>query len=223
MRVLLTRPEAQARETARRLMALGHQAVLMPLAEIRALQAVLPPGHFDAAALTSANGAAHAATGLIDPLKALPLFAVGTRTAAAARRRGFADVRESAGDAGALAALVIKTLGPGARIAWLCGESRDAAFAGILAAAGLLAETVATYETAEIAPGALPAADAALLYSPKSAERLVRAMPMDRLAGMRLICISRAAADALPPQLTAEAEVAATPDEAAMLALLGPS
>lgn len=223
MRVLVTRPEAQARDTAQRLAALGHQPVVAPLAEIRALDAVLPPGHFDAAALTSANGIVHAGPGLIDALKHLPLFAVGARTAEAARRRGFADVRESAGDAAALAALVIGSLAPGARIAWLCGQTRDPAFAGILAGSGRLAEPVVTYETAEIAPVAMLDADAALVHSPKSAQRLVQAIPLETLARMRLICISRAAAGALPPQLAAKAEVAATPDEAAMLALLGPA
>ena len=55
----------------------------------------------EAIAFTSANGVALAGPQL-DRFLALPAFAVGAATAAAARARGFADVRTAEGDASAL-------------------------------------------------------------------------------------------------------------------------
>ncbi|MEJ1938075.1 uroporphyrinogen-III synthase, partial [Nostoc sp. NIES-2111] len=105
MRVLVTRAADDAGATAERLRALGHTPVLAPLGSVRTLPAAWPDPLPDALAATSA----HAFPGLM-PLPAeagqIPSFAVGDRTAAAAREAGFATVETGQGDGGTLAALM---------------------------------------------------------------------------------------------------------------------
>ena len=83
MRVLLTRPIDDARRSATRLRALGHQAVLSPVIEIVALPCVLPRQAFEAVALTSAHAAQFLSPADIARLASLPAFAVGARSGAA--------------------------------------------------------------------------------------------------------------------------------------------
>src|ERR1700689_2967092 len=105
MRVLVTRPYDDALETAAKLKALGHDAILAPLLEIRfhdgdeialdGVQAILA---------TSANGvralARHSAR------RDVALFAVGRQSADVARAAGFRDVRSADGDGATLAQAV---------------------------------------------------------------------------------------------------------------------
>ena len=53
MRILLTRPKADAERTAARLAALGHQTVISPVIEIVATGSALPGVFFDAMIATS--------------------------------------------------------------------------------------------------------------------------------------------------------------------------
>jgi len=83
-RVLITRPEPGAVQTAKRLRALGWKPVCLPLTEISPLPAELPAGcKFDAVAIPSANAIRHARPALLRALAGLPVFAVGQRTAEA--------------------------------------------------------------------------------------------------------------------------------------------
>ena len=93
MKVLVLRPQPGADETAARARALGLDVVVAPLFSVRPLAWTPPdPGAFDAVMLTSASAARQAAEGLA-PFRALPCYAVGEATAAAATEAGFADVR----------------------------------------------------------------------------------------------------------------------------------
>ncbi len=83
----------------------------------------LPSGPFDALLATSR----HAFTQGPDLQrwgKRLPVFAVGRRTAEAARAAGFDDVRIGAGDGEGLATLVRLTLPRPARLLYLAGRDR---------------------------------------------------------------------------------------------------
>lgn len=93
LKLLILRPQPGADETAARARALGLEPIVAPLFTIRAV-AWEPPaaGSFDAIMLTSANAARRAGAGL-DAFRALPCYAVGEATAAAARDAGFGDVR----------------------------------------------------------------------------------------------------------------------------------
>lgn len=104
-RVLVTRPEPGAAETAQRLRALGFEPVLAPLLRIVPRPGpARPPGEVAAIAITSVN----AIPALPPALHGTPLFAVGDATAAAARAAGCTDVRSADGDARDLASLILR-------------------------------------------------------------------------------------------------------------------
>jgi len=105
MKLLIVRPQPGADESAARARALGLEPIVAPLFETRALDWTPPDPHlFDAVLLTSANAARLGGESL-GPLLALPCYAVGERTAEAARAAGFSDVRTGPSDGLALAAM----------------------------------------------------------------------------------------------------------------------
>src|SRR5690606_28928954 len=129
------RPADDARRTALQLAADGHQAVVEPLLTIEPVAVSAPSGPFAAATITSANAARVAATDArLAGFRALPLYAVGARSAAAARAAGFRDVSEAGGEAGSLAAL-LRARVPGARVLYLAGEQRARDVAALVAPA----------------------------------------------------------------------------------------
>jgi uroporphyrinogen-III synthase len=105
LRILLTRPEPDASETAARLQAGGHEVIVAPLLTIAIAPPPSDPPDPKAIILTSRNGVRALATwpqaaGWRD----LPVFTTGAATARAARDAGFTDVRTAASDAADLAA-----------------------------------------------------------------------------------------------------------------------
>ena len=100
VRLLVTRPEPDASETAARLNALNIETVVDPLLIAETLTTTLPPADgFAALAATSANAlrALHN-RGELPRLLKLPVYAVGDRTAAVAREFGFEEVISAGGD-----------------------------------------------------------------------------------------------------------------------------
>src|SRR5579864_2318694 len=117
MRVLVTRPEGDARETAARLKALGHQPIVAPLISIKFIDGPdIDLTRVQALIATSSNGVRALArrTRRHD----IALFAVGQQTAETARQEGFAKVHSADGDAVALENLVASSVvaGTGALI-----------------------------------------------------------------------------------------------------------
>src|SRR5690349_4237099 len=109
-RVLVTRSEPGASETAERLAAMGYLPVVEPLFEVEPIPGVIVPA-FDALAFTSANGVRVFAK--LSPRRDGPVFCVGARTAETARELGFADVTSADGDVGALEQLILASLPAG--------------------------------------------------------------------------------------------------------------
>jgi len=233
MRILLTRPAPDAARTASSLRAAGHDVTVDALLAIARVAFDAPAGDYGAVAATSANALRIAGS---DPrlarFKALPLFALGDHVAEVARAAGFGKIESAAGDAAALAALLARRLPAGARVLYLAGEARARDLAAMTAPAALSIDTVVVYraepaerlreETAQkLAAGEF---DAVLHFSPRSAETLLalaRAVGLDAaLRPLRHLCLSDAVAAKLAPAGLAT-EVAATPDEKALLALLG--
>lgn len=226
MRVLVTRPEPGATRTAAHLAALGHAAVVAPLLEIEPVSPALPEGPFDALAFTSPNGVE--AYGRVEDL---PVFAVGPRTAEAARRQGFDDVRDCDGDAIALVRHIARTLPQGARVLHPVGADQAADLAALLAPHGIRVDSVVVYRAvaARRLPADLAAAlqaggiGAALHFSPRSARTLIACAQadglLDALRGLTHLCLSPAIASVLSAAQMA-ATVAEAPNEAALLALL---
>jgi uroporphyrinogen-III synthase len=232
VRVLLTRPVAEARRTARQLEQAGHEAIHAPVLVIRSLGAALPPGPFAAFVATSGN-----AFSQLDPVPSLSLadrevFCVGDQSAAAAAKAGFRHVRSAAGDARALAGLLVATFPAGTRLLYLAGRERKAELEQFLLAAGLdvaVAE-IYTAEPVRVLPeegrealrsGTL---DGVLHYSRRSAAALVRlaeaAGVLPELRGLTQFAISEDSAAPLRRAGCDRVAVAATPDETSLLALL---
>src|SRR5882757_2587529 len=110
MAVLVTRPLPDGETTAADLRARGFEAIAAPMLRFE------PFGFRDdedvaygAVIVTSVNALRAVEPGLSgSSLLKLPVFAVGERTAAAARAAGFADVIAGEGDAAALRDLVLE-------------------------------------------------------------------------------------------------------------------
>ena len=235
MRVLVTRPAEQAQGTAEALERLGHNPLVAPLLAIRLIEH--PELSFDnvqAIVVTSAN-AVRALARLSAP-KSFPMFAVGRRTAEAARCGGFSRVMSADADADALAAMVAANANPAkGSLLYAAGTDTAGDLAGALARSGFSVRRSVLYEA--IAAPALPqplraalaahAIDAALFFSPRSAEifaSLVMRAGLPPSCCQRLIacCISSAVADRLGTLAFADTRVAARPNQDGVLALLGP-
>ncbi|WP_420960717.1 uroporphyrinogen-III synthase [Brucella sp. IR073] len=230
-RILVTRPEPGASRTARRLDEMGYAPVVLPLSETVPIAAKLPPGRYDAVAVTSVNALRHADPASIQKLLHLPVFAVGEKTAGAARAAGFSNVTAAGGDGAALAQTLAVTLKGQANVLYLAGRVRRSDFEEKAVAAGLLLAVCETYDTAPIDYGDLRQRlgdapfDAALVYSIFAAEALAalaeRAeLPENFLRQTQFLCLSPRISESLPAQWQARALVAARPDEQALFNLL---
>jgi len=206
VRLLILRPEPGASETAERAREMGLEPVVAPLFAVRPLAG--PPvaaADYDAVLLTSANGARHAPAGLTG----LPCFAVGERTAAAARSAGFADVRCGPSDGAAAAALM--TSAGVARALHLCGRDHLG-----VEAPGVAIERRAVYAAEPVSHRRFTGPAVALLHSPRAAARFAE-LAGDR-AAIAVAAISAAAAAAAGDGWAAKA-VAAAPRDQALLEL----
>jgi uroporphyrinogen-III synthase len=231
MRLLVTRPEEEGRRTAEALRAQGHEVLLAPLLRIEpVIDANFGAPPWSAVLITSANAARAVA---LHPRKselvALPLLAVGDRSAEAARAAGFADVTSAAGDALDLARVAAaRFAGCCAPLLYLAGEDRARDLPAELGQ--LPVRTVVVYRAvkAEHLPPAVQAAlaagrlDGVLHYSRRSAEAY---LALAEAAGLREkalaplhYCISARVATALTgaPRI----RVAAEPNDPAMLRLI---
>ena len=232
MRVLVTRPEPGASRTAKRLSALGHEPVLLPLTGIAPLPTpAIAAADFDAVTVTSANALRNTAEEVLAQAARLPCFAVGDETARLAGEAGFAAVASADGDAGDLAALMKQRLPDGSRILYLCGRLRRPTFEAALSEAGFEVAALETYETlpADYTPESLAAhlgketIDLALVYSAEAAIALVRLMHAETLVKLSpaplFLCISTRVAAILSGEQH-KTLVAAEPTEASMLSAL---
>lgn len=232
MRLLLTRPEADARRTAGLLRARGHSVVIAPLLRIETI-AEAEIGAGAAIVVTSANAAqAVAAHRQKTALCHLPVFAVGARTAHAMREAGFAAVTSADGGVGELSRLVAARMPKGASLLYLAGADRAGDLAGDLRGQGFAVETIVIYRA--VAPTRLPDAAAGALagglhgvlhFSRRSAESYVDAA---RAAGQLAValkpahfCLSAPIAQPLQRAGATEIHIARKPTEAALVELIG--
>ena len=191
MRILLTRPEAEAERTAAALRERGHEPIVAPLLSIEILfDADLDAGPWTAILITSANAVrAVAGHSRHDELREIPVFTVGAHSAQAMRAAGFTDVTSADGNVNDLAKLVVARMKPGAPLLYLAGEERSGDLAGMLREQDFAVDTALVYRVvaAENLPQhavtALAAGiDAVLHFSRRSAEAYVNAA---RNAGLR--------------------------------------
>jgi uroporphyrinogen-III synthase len=223
VRLLVTRPEPDASETAARLRALDIEAVVEPLLVAQTLSTTLPPREgFAALALTSANAvrALHD-RGDIPRLRGLPIYAVGDRSAAEARGLGFAQVVSAAGNIDDLIALLANA-GVDGPILYPTARQHAGDLAKALAPHGVMVITVPVYEMnpVEGLSADLGALDGALFYSRRTAETFARLAPDagDR-ARPGMLCLSEAVAEPLIAAHFVRVSLADHPSEEAMMAL----
>lgn len=114
MRVLVTRPEPDARGEADKLRARGYEPVLAPLLEIEFLKGVpLDLDGAQAVVITSRNALrALADHPQREEVAALPLFAVGEATAWAGRQFGFSEVTIGPGTGAGLPPIIRREVHP---------------------------------------------------------------------------------------------------------------
>ena len=122
--MLIIRAQPGASETAARGAARGLDCRIVPLFTAQSVLWEAPEaGRFDAVMLTSAHAPRHAGPGQA-VYRALPCYAVGESTAAAAAQAGYTDVRCGSGDGDALLALIERD--GVRRLLHLCGRNRRA-------------------------------------------------------------------------------------------------
>jgi uroporphyrinogen-III synthase len=238
MRLLLTRPRAEAERTAAALRTMGHEAAIAPLLTIATLpDAVIGPGPYAAVLMTSGNAArAIAEHRHRTSLAGLDCFAVGSQTAAAARQAGFANVVSADGDGDDLAKLIGERLRERTKpLLYLAGDDLARDMAAELAPHGLRIELVVVYraQAARSFPPDVAAAlragqfDGVMHYSRRSTAIFVdcvRAAGVEaEAARLRHFCLSDRASEPLAAINAKSILVAQKRDESAMLALVSAS
>jgi hydroxymethylbilane synthase len=170
MKLLIIRPEPGASATAARTKAVGYDPVLLPFFEIRARAWAVPdPEGYDALLITSANAVRHAGPGLRS-LSALPIHAVGERTASAARDAGLTVA--SVGASGVEDAIETAVDAGHHRLLWLVGEEHKKP----VLPESLRLDTVICYAAEALplpadAAEAIASVDIVALHSPRAARR----------------------------------------------------
>lgn len=193
MRVLLTRPMEDSRATAARLAGMGHSTIVSPLLDIHYRENLsLDFTNVQGLVVTSLNGAR--ALARITERRDLPVYAVGTQTAAHLEQSGFAEVKDADGDAIALANAIAGWTKPArgallhvggadvtgklrTRLIELGFELHREILYDAIAATDLTTETQTALQRREL--------DAVLLYSPRSAGIFVACL---NKAGLRDAC-----------------------------------
>jgi uroporphyrinogen-III synthase len=232
VRLLVTRPEPDGERTGAALRARGHAVLLAPLLRMEPIGCEIPDGSYGAVVMTSANAARAIENHPVrDALMALPAFTVGRRSAQAARDAGFADVRAADGDKTDLVALIRAQYADRRPLLYLAGEER----AGELdpAAVGASVEMVVIYRAVAVERFPLAvvvalrngALDGVLHFSRRTAEAFLACAAHADVLNQALaplhLCLSRQVAQPLIAAGAVGIRVAARPDEAAMLELIG--
>jgi uroporphyrinogen-III synthase len=232
MRMLVTRPEPDARDTAARLAALEIEATICPLLSFETLPTSLPEAEgFAAIALTSANALrALEERGMLAGYGGLRAYTVGDRTASYARECGFADVVSAGGTLADLAELLAHAGLPGP-VFYPTGREQSGDLAKSLAPYGVMVIGAQVYAMNPV-PG-LPmdvredliegTIGAALFYSRRTAETFARLAGdgIGRSVRTRLgmLCLSEAVAEPLVDAHFVRVGLADYPSEEAMMGL----
>jgi len=230
--MLVTRPEPDAQSTIQRLEALGIAAAAGSLMSLDVLETSLPPADgFAAMALTSTNALrALAERDALADYHNLPVYAVGPRTAFAARELGFQQVTDTGGTFEELVNVLSRT--PlGGPVFYPAGRHLSGDMAKALAPFGIMVVLARVYDMVPVE--ALPDATAAglrdgsigavLLYSRRTAELFVAAMAerldRERRSALAMLCLSEAVAEPLIEAHFTRISLADRPDEDAMMTL----
>lgn len=212
--LVVVRPEPGNAATCARAHVAGFAAVALPLFAVVPLAWTPPdPAAYDALVLTSANAVRHGGSGLAT-LLALPVLAVGERTAAAARAAGFTVA--CVGECDAATLLAEPAAQAFARALQLAGRDRVSMVAPTIAAT----VTVYASEAVAVAPADLArlVGTTVLLHSARAARRLATLLDAAKVARTDVAVAAFSAAVATAAGTGwASITIADTPDDAALL------
>ena len=226
-RIWVTRTSPDNEKTAGVLRQLGFDALALPALRVDGLPAKALNEQPDAIVFTSVNGVRHHS--ICPALLDIPVFAVGNRTAQSAALAGYTKVVSADGDISDLERLIVRSLPPGSRLLHLSARRPAGDLTGNLHRKGYRAIRMAVYETREntvadllVCLSGLERIGGIMIHSPR-AGRVVRCC-LDRFPrrfdGV-VYCISAAAAARFVEMEGIDIRVAARPDEAEMLKLIG--
>jgi uroporphyrinogen-III synthase len=240
MAILVTRPQPDNAATVAALRAKGFEVLPAPMLRFEPVAFQDDSDAlYGAVIVTSANALrAVAGQAALNRLQELPLFAVGERTAEAARDIGFRNVIAAGGDAAALRDLMVasvraKTLKKSGTLLYLAGADLARDLAGELGERGFDVVTQTTYRMAPILSLPPDVRDAfaangvaaVLHYSRRSARAFLDAA---RSGGVEIsalaipqCCLSEAIASIVRDAGATQVMVARTPDEKALFEVLG--
>jgi uroporphyrinogen-III synthase len=232
VRLLVTRPEPDGARTAAALRACGHDVVLAPLLRMEPIACDIADADYGAVVMTSANAARAIATHpRCHALILRPAFTVGARTAQAARAAGFGDVRSADGDKATLVALIRAQYADRRPLLYLAGEERagelDPAELGVPVVTAVIYRAVAVEHFPPAVAAALRNGEVGgvLHFSRRTAEAFLACAAQAEVLNQALaplhVCLSRQVAQPLIAAGAVGIRVAAHPDEAAMLELIG--
>ena len=224
-KIWITRAQPAADVTAERVRALGHEALLAPLLEVRNLDPVeIDLAGVAALAFSSANGVRAFAER--SGVRELKVFAVGAATAQAARQAGFRSVLSTEGDVTALASGIIARRGELKGAVLHAGAAELAGdLTGELTHAGLEARRLILYESrpvtlAETQLRSVLRADTVLLHSPRAARVLAQILRKAPAPHLRALGLSPAVLKPLARIKLAAKAAPPFPLEAALLQLI---
>jgi|EndMetStandDraft_4_1072995.scaffolds.fasta_scaffold54589_2 uroporphyrinogen-III synthase len=241
MRVLIIRPELQARQTAEKLAELGHDPVIFPLfhpTHDSALCLDALKSHYAALAVTSGEAirCLEQLGPALEPFLDKPLFTVGKATARLAKRTGFTNVIAANGNGHDLAGVVAGYNAASANatmpILYLAGVKRAGIFERSLRDNDLDCVTAEIYDMERVPYTTeqlqlhlvKKPVDAVFFYSREHAKAFfeleVFRQSKEALRKTLFFCLSRNIADVVPEELKNSAVVSLNPDEDELIDLL---
>jgi uroporphyrinogen-III synthase len=223
---VITRSRPGAEQTAAAVAALGWTPVLCPA------RAVVPVAVSATGAGAVLLTSAHAARLAPPELHRLPALTVGAATAEAARAAGFLDVGSADGDVIALARQAAdRFAGTGQPLVHVRGQEVAGDLAGELARVGIQVLPLVVYGMGpnrdfhdQLDAASRRRVGAVLFHNPQAAQDFALAPSVMAFTGWEAVAISQAAFDPVEEACVwGEVFIASAPQEAAMLAALGPA
>ena len=227
--IWITRTSPDNEKTASAMRQLGFDAVAVPALRVEGLPAKALDEQPDAIVFTSVNGVRHHS--ICPALLDIPVFAVGDRTAKSAAHAGYTHVVSAAGNVLDLERLIVQSLPRGRRLLHFSVHRPAGDLTGNLRRKGYFAMRKPVYETRDVAVAKLLASlpapheiNGILIHSPRAGHVVKHCVERTSQPFEGIVyCISDAAAAPFEGKEGMDIRVAARPDEASMLALIGNS
>ena len=225
--IWVTRTSPDNEKTAGALRRLGFDALAVSVLRVEGLPEKALDEPPDAIVFTSVNGVRHHS--ICPALLDIPVFAVGDRTAASGAHAGYTHVVSAARDVLDLERLIVQSLPRGSRLLHFSAQRPAGDLTGNLRREGYLATRKPVYETRDVDVAKLSASlpaphevNGILIHSPRAGHVVKRCLERTSRPFRGIVyCISDAAAASFEGKQGMDIRVAARPDEASMLALIG--